>query len=306
MFSHRIEIDGVDIWTDYGVYVANKGRFGLLQYPPLKQVYTQEWAEEDGLDCDLSNPVLDSKEFDIKLAIDDRPPAGADRAPMCFDDFEEDFLDGKYHDWYFADLQRFYRLRYVSQSSIKFIKNGWTDGGGNDRIKYTGMLFTVKMADDFPLFQYAYQAPNITEAFWKRFENIDAVSKIDRMFLYQYGALAIDGSLLEIFKSADMKTTLIRDLKEVSGRQMLSQFGKHKGRQAKVNLLMQAPNLQDLLRSYNALLYNIASPGEHTLTLKLDTQPIMHYVYYKNAQVKNFCADGIPSIIFSITFQVID
>ena len=302
MFSHRIEIDGVDIWTEYCMYIAKDGRLGLLQYPPLKNVYTNEWAEEDGLDCDLSNPVLDSKEFEIKINIDDREYG---QAAALYDYFVNDVCDGKYHDWYFADLQKLFRLRFVSGGSIKIV-NQPKSGYGNLTVQ-TGMLLSLKFADDFPLFLYTYQVPNIPESFYRRYKNIDMASKLDNMYFYQYGAVVLNGSLIEAYKTPEMKTALIQNLSILSGRQVLSQSGKHKGKTSKINLLMSAPNLQDLLRSYYALLYKLVRPNKRTLTIKRgDGELIQHDVYYKTSQVKKFYTENNPSIIFSITFQVID
>lgn len=302
MFAHRVEIDGDDLWTEYCMYIAKGGRLGLMQYPPLKNVYTNEWAEEDGLDCDLSAPRLDSKEFDIKLNIDDREYG---QAAVLYDDFVHNVCDGKYHDWYFADLQKFFRLRFVSHSNIK-IMNQPKSGYGNLTAQ-TGMLLSLKFADDFPLFQYTYQRPNIEEPFYRRYKSIDSASKIDSMYFYEYGAVLLEGSLLEVYKTPEMKTALIQNISSGTGRQMLSQFGTHKGKQAKITLLMTAPGMQDLLRSYYALLWRITQPDAHTLIVKRgDGVLIQHDVYYKSSVVKKFYTENTPSIIFSITFQVID
>ena len=42
-------IDGVDIYTQYGVSVTEGGYEGLFSYPALKIPDSNDWSEEDGL-----------------------------------------------------------------------------------------------------------------------------------------------------------------------------------------------------------------------------------------------------------------
>lgn len=299
-FSNKVFIDGEDA-EQYGLYIQPKGLIGLVSFPPMKKVYTQEWAEESGLDCDLSAPVLDSREFDLKIGIQD------DDAPLAFKELAKKAFDGNYHDWYFKQIGRTYRLRYVSQGTVNFLKDLPIPSQSTERpLKYVGLLTTVRMADDFPLRNYTYQAPNITQGEYNRFKNLDSNSGLDDLFFYHYGAIVLNGSLADLFKHSEMKTALVRDISVVPGKQMLSQFGTTKGRTVKINLLMQTTTLEKLWRSYDALLYNVSKAGEHTLRLKKGTMTETAKVYYKQAQVTEFDYKGNKMWLqFSITFQTI-
>ena len=70
MLKGRLYIDGEDIYTKYGVYVVKGGWNELIAYPPLKSVTYNDWQEQDGVEADLSNPVLNTHDVQIKFAYD--------------------------------------------------------------------------------------------------------------------------------------------------------------------------------------------------------------------------------------------
>ena len=55
---NRLFIDGNDAYLQYGVYVTSGGFNELVAFPPLKSVDSNDWQEEDGVEADLSAPVL--------------------------------------------------------------------------------------------------------------------------------------------------------------------------------------------------------------------------------------------------------
>lgn len=68
MMSGRLYIDGVDVYKQYGVYVSDNGWNELVAMPPLKTVDSNDWQEEDGIEADLSSPVLNTREVNITFA----------------------------------------------------------------------------------------------------------------------------------------------------------------------------------------------------------------------------------------------
>lgn len=69
MITGRLYIDGDDAYKQYGVYVVKGGWNDLVAFPPLKTVPSNDWQEEDGIEADLSNPVLNTKEVQLKVAF---------------------------------------------------------------------------------------------------------------------------------------------------------------------------------------------------------------------------------------------
>ena len=63
--SGKLYIDGYDVYKQYGVYVTDGGWNTLVAMPPLKDVEKNDWQDEDGIEADLSNPVLNTREVSI-------------------------------------------------------------------------------------------------------------------------------------------------------------------------------------------------------------------------------------------------
>ena len=68
-------IDGIDIYTRYGVVIADGGYNDLLCFPAMKDPEYNDWPEEDGIEVDLDAPMLEAKEVVISFDCD-RPDAG--------------------------------------------------------------------------------------------------------------------------------------------------------------------------------------------------------------------------------------
>ena len=66
---NRLFIDGNDAYLQYGVYVTSGGFNELVAFPPLKSVDSNDWQEEDGEEADLSAPVLNTREIQVKFAF---------------------------------------------------------------------------------------------------------------------------------------------------------------------------------------------------------------------------------------------
>ena len=108
--TDRFYIDGKDAFTEYGVFVQEDGYNELVAFPSLKSVKSNDWQEEDGIEADLSAPVLDTKEFSMKFVF-----TGDN---YRFGGFIELLSDKAYHTFNFKEIGRTYRLRMVSHTNL--------------------------------------------------------------------------------------------------------------------------------------------------------------------------------------------
>ena len=67
----KLFIDGLDAFSEYGIFVEQYGYKALVQMPSFKKLSSTEWPEYDGEEVDLSAPLLDSKTFSIPFCITD-------------------------------------------------------------------------------------------------------------------------------------------------------------------------------------------------------------------------------------------
>ena len=68
MMRGRLYIDSKDAYAEYGVFLTDQGLNEMIAYAPLKAVNFNDWQEQDGIEADLSNPVLDTKDGTMKFA----------------------------------------------------------------------------------------------------------------------------------------------------------------------------------------------------------------------------------------------
>lgn len=278
MRSGCLYIDGVDVYLRYGVYVIEGGWNELLSYPPLKAVTCNDWQEEDGVEADLSAPVLDTREVTLKFAI-----AGAyDR----YLDFLALLSDSAVHTFRCPEIGRTFRLRL-------------TRGGNADLALRLG-LFSLRFADDYPLDGYTYAAPTGGGVPPGDDYTLDGARFTD------YGVRILQGAASEIMKPPDVKTAMLRNIPTQAGAIYDTAGGvTYKAKDVRLSCLLRASDLPDMWRNYHALLHDLTKPDERSLGVtELEAELPCHY---KRSSVSEFAVgvDGRPWVKFSLTLTLV-
>lgn len=266
----RLYIDGKDIYAEYGVYVVQGGWNELIAYPPLKAVDNNDWQEEDGIEADLSAPVLDTREIQLKVA---------------FTGFDSRFLalirhlsDGAYHTFDCRHIERTYRLRLVAQPNLA--------------VAHALGTTTLKLADDFPLQDYTYKKPASNMAAYNDYT-------FDGVNFTSYGVRVLKGTLDEVKKTPTVKTNLLRNISTQMGALYDGKNVTYKSKDVKINCLMRADTLDELWRNYDALLYDLTRPNERKLWVKELNKNFPFY--YKSCQVTEFYPTDKIWLQFALT-----
>jgi hypothetical protein len=257
----NLYIDGQDAYALYRVFVAKGGYKELAAFPPLKTVESNDWAEEDGKEFDLSNPVLDTRELSVNFSFH-----GDDSRFLAF---IERLSGGAYHDFNFIGIGKAYILRLVSQPGISQASTL-----GN---------FSLRFADDFPLPGYEYVAPQSGIVSQRGYE-------LDERDLSEYGVTILQGSDTEIEKSPAVKKNLLQNIKSQSGATYDGEKVVFQTKEVKLNCLMRANTLGEFWRNYNALLYDLTRPDERLLYV--DATGYEYPCYYKSCSVSEFSSAG--------------
>ena len=270
MMSGRFYIDGKDAFTEYGIYVQEGGYKELVAFPPLKAVTSNDWQEEDGIEPDLSEPTLNTKEFSLKIVL-----SGMD---YRWGGFIERLSDKAYHTFDFREIGRTYRLRLVSNPNT-------------DLATHLGFI-TIKLADDFPLDGYTYKEPESTVPGSDYYE-------LDGKPFSVYGVHVLEGTLNEIEKSPNVKTSLLRNINKLNGALYDGEKVTYKAKDVKINCLMKAASLTELWRNYNALLYDLVRPEQRLLYS--DETGHEYPCHYKSCSVSEFYASDKIWLKFTVT-----
>lgn len=273
MMTGRLYIDGHDAYTTFGVYVMEGGYNDLVALPPLKSPTTNDWQEEDGIEADLSAPVLDTHEVSLKLAV-----SGLYSRYFAL---LQRLSDKAYHTFECAEIGRTFRLRLTQMSSL-------------DAVKILGFA-TLKLADDFP--------PTFDE--WGEYLPRTAMVACedytldDRNFT-DYGVRILQGSLSEILKQPQVKPNLLRNIPSQQGVIYDNAVVTFKSKEVKLTCLARASSLDDLWHNLECLLHDLTRPEERRLGVREieDEFPC----YYKSCAVSEFYADAEPWLKFTLTF----
>ena len=265
----KLYIDGKDAYSLYQVFITDNGYKDLVAFPPLKSVESNNWAEEDGEEFDLSAPVLDTRELSIKFSFHGNYAR--------FGTFIELLSDRAYHDFNFTEIGKTYRLRLVSQPDMLQIS--------------TLGIFSLRFADDFPLSEYSYVAPSANIVPQQGYE-------IDGRDLSEYGVYVLKGGEAEIQKLPTVKKNLLQNIKTNSGAIYDGELVNFQTKDVKLNCLMRANNLSEFWRNYNAFLYDLVRPGERQLYV--DATCCEYPCYYKSCSVTEFSPIGKIWFQFSL------
>lgn len=268
--TDRLFIDGKDAFAEFGVFVSEGGYNELAAFPPLKSVKSIDWQEEDGIDADLSAPVLDSKEFSMEFALSG--------AYYRLGAFVELLSDKAYHTFDFKEIGRTYRLRMVSHTNL-------------DTALYLGFI-TLRFADDFPMDGYTYAAPVSTIPAYDDYE-------IDGRRFTDYGVRVLGGTLAEVEKSPAVKPNLLRNIGTQSGVIYDGERVTFKSKEVKVMCLMRAATLPELWRNYDALLFDLVRPEERRLYV--DATGEEYPCHYKSCSVSEFYSTDKIWLAFTLT-----
>lgn len=253
----NLYIDNMDAWSKFGVKILNGGHKELLAYPPLKAVVYNDWQEYNGVEADLSNPVLDTRSVSIKF--------GDWMSISGFESLISLLSDGSYHTFNFPIIGRSFNLRLVSQPNME-----WAQKLG---------FITLKFADDFPLDGYNYTPPQ---------SSVESCGDyaIDGRLLTDYGVRVLKGSIASIDKAPDVKQNLLRNIKTLPGVEYDPKNVTFKSKDVQLKCLMRAEDMDEFWRNHDALLYDLVRPEQRLLYI--DAREKESPCHYKSCKTTQF------------------
>lgn len=251
----RINIDGVDIFSEYGVFVANGGLRELIALPPFKKVDVVEWPEYDGEEVDLTAPVFDTRTFQIKLATRDY---------SRFAEFMEMLIDGAYHDFEFEDIGKTFSLRLVSNPNLASLRQFGA--------------FSLSFADDFPV--------DLSEVDFTPDNNLVSMQgmKIDDMDIARYGAQVLQGTRESLHKRADIRQNWTMSSTFTSGVTYDSVLVRSKARDAVIKLFIRTNTLAEFWERYYGLFKAVCANGIRVISF----EGADYQCHYKQCSIPEF------------------
>lgn len=285
----KLYIDGVDAYRAYGAYLAEGSLGALVALPAFKDVAVSEWAEEDGEEADLSNPVLPSRSVNLTLYVADK-----EKIALLFDILG----DGAYHLFYFAFVSRTFKLRLVQVPSFSSVRS-------------LGAI-TLRFQDDFPPVVPPAGLSGSDLSAWKVqfdpttvfLEQIPSSAspnnyqgfEIDGVDVSHFGARLLKGTEDNILRAPDPKEALSRSSKYLPGSTYDNGRGYvvYKSKDASLNLLITTATAIGFWQRWEALFTALLAPGQRHIYY--DNTGEENLAYYKGSKVLSFLCGANGSI----------
>lgn len=275
MLTGLLLIDNTDVYSNYRLYVKNYAP--LLQMPQYKasSITTVDWHERDGLDADLSAPVLDGRQFQLQFHLA-HPNAPSDAQVLL-----SDLTSQVYHTFTFPLLGKTYRLRLVTNPS--FAQNARFD------------TLSLTFAEDDVTIPSTPPPSNAT--------GMPTGYILDDADFALYGCTVLKGTRDSFLRFAAPKEALWRSVGTLSG---ITYDGgdtvRLKTRDFTLNLHIRTATVADFWARWYALWSAVLAPEARII--KCDGITFM--CYYKSNAVSRFLplSDGGVWCDFSVTFAV--
>lgn len=253
----KLFIDGKDAFIAYGIFVAQYGFQQLIQFPAFKKVDTFEWADDDGIEVDLSDPKLDTRTLQITFGITNVRYA---------EDLFDELSIGAYHTFEFRELNRTYRLRMTSCGTFKS--------------KYRLGTLTLTFADDFPVVPTDTSYPlGITDIRQIGYE-------IDGIDMSQFGAYILDGTDETIRKSANVRDNMRISTRDMNGAIYDNSHVTFKAKDITLKCLINCTGIDEFWKRYNSLFAVLLDADERRFYYAALGNE--YTCYYKSMSVQKF------------------
>lgn len=275
MTNNNIYIDGIPL-SDLGVVLAPDSYKSVLQFPSLKSVKTNDWAEYDYIEPDLDSPALDKRTVTLNFHAN-----GIDGYERFIAYLERKSL----FTWNFAELGVILPLR-IESNGLKHTSRKWQS-------------FSVSFVDDAPYH------PDGSVIVSKHYGGDGFL--MDGVPLDYYGVFVLDGTLDKIRQIGKVKDRLT--VSENSRNGAVYDYGgalKTASNDIQIKCLIRAANMPTLINNYYALLNRLKSPNLRRIFVSSTLEVIE--CYYKSATCEDVhlhLASGAAGIAFTLTMTVV-
>lgn len=284
----KFKIDGKDAWTQWKVGVCEGGYNQFVCLPPMKEVETNDWTEQDGLEADLTSPVGNGRTFLMNF-----------------------FCSGSISD--IESFLSYMTTPYIDSENTNYgvyhILEGTEIGGKQvvSRIESMGdtnlgnlrppLLFTLTFAEDSGFIYdgsiYIPMAPDTDTSDFS----------IDGIPFASFGIKMLEGTLDSIRSGSSIKEGLAVNVDDLPGIMYDSgAYQKRRSRNITLRCHAKAETLTSLWNNVLSLENLLFKPGHRTIRVSaLDTS---FKCYYTSCQVQNFFPTD-AWLDINLTFKII-
>ena len=283
----EFKIDGINALSTYGVYILKGGYAQLLNLPKFKTIEITEWLDSDGAEADLSSPVLDAKSFSIQFGF---------KELVLLNSLYDKLSENAVHTFDFTELGKTYQLRMTATASLSSLKN-------SGKLALSFVIDNPAVATETP---YEIGYTRVTQR----------GNYLDDIDLSQFGCWILDGTVQSFKKAPQTKENIVINSKYAAGQTYIgfshNEDGQtvndvyYKSKDVTLRMLINARNLTEFWRCYNALFTRLSQSGIRTL--RLSDVPKNFDCFYNGSQVTRFeiCKSGTIWCEFDVVLKILN
>lgn len=250
-------IDNIDIANKFGIGIVKNGYYDLLSYPSLKEPDYNDWAEHDGIEVDLFNPKLNTKDINIEFVS-----LGGDNVNT--ERFLAFLSDVGYRTLRINSLGKEWRLRVSKETSRSVFRNG--------------QKFTIQFIEDLPTRNTGVKSG--LPISYKTPYSVDGV-RFD-----EYGIIITAGKE-SVFAMPDLKTNLTINSKYSDGAFYDTGISKFKERDVTLKCCLLSSSILNFWNNYNAFFSDLVKPNERIFETSFVERERFR-CFYRSMNITNF------------------
>lgn len=283
----EFKIDGINALSTYGVYILKGGYAQLLNLPKFKTIEITEWLDSDGAEADLSSPVLDAKSFSIQFGF---------KELVLLNSLYDKLSDNAVHTFDFTELGKTYQLRMTATASLSSLIN-------SGKLTLSFVIDNPAVDTETP---YVIGYTRVTQR----------GNYLDDIDLSRFGCWILDGTIQSFKKAPQTKENIVINSKYAAGQTYIGfshdEDGQtvndvyYKSKDVTLRMLINARNLTEFWRCYNALFTRLSQSGIRTL--RLSDVPKNFDCFYNGSQVTRFeiCKSGTIWCEFDVVLKILN
>lgn len=271
----KLLINNIPI-SDFDVILAENSYKSVLQYYPIKPIEFNDWAEYDGIEADLSNPVLSSRSVILNFH-----GYGANR----YEEFINYLIQKSENEFYFPQLGLKYIFR-LDTNSISSINDSW-------------QTFSLTFIDDNPDYN--------TSDFYYKSNPIQTGIMIDSMDIGIYGITVLEGTFKNIRCLPAIKKRLLISENSKNGAKYDGEgIVKSENQTISLKFLMRDESLEGVCKLFNTFHRMIIRADERELFISQNFESLRFY--YQSCSVNNIhlLQSGNYGIEFDFVINITD
>lgn len=273
----------IDVYTQFGVYLNEDCLKEVVNMPSYRtsSIQTKSWAEYDGIDVDISEPVLDARTIKLQFHCS-RSHSGSDSATA----FVDYLVQKTYYRFFFAIIQYNIILRYVSSQSL--VWNSAFD------------TFTLTFAVD---------NPTVADTSPSEPTSLQGTLKMDNSYFASFGCMELKGTKAAFNKLEAVKERLKVSRDTIDGV-WYDEDGTNKIQypDIAIPLHMRPSSITHFWSNWNGLFTGLTKFNLDGQAIRVISDGVKDVeCYYKKCAVNKFkmLNDGSVWVDFTLTFAVI-